>query len=48
MKRSLLLLKTLLNSTLTPTAADLLSSGLVKALETGTDNANLIVSFFKV
>lgn len=37
--------QTLLNSTLTPTAADLLSSGLVKALETGTDKASLIVLF---
>ncbi|MGF1489074.1 MAG: FAD-binding oxidoreductase [Prochloraceae cyanobacterium] len=37
--------QTLLNSTLTPTAADLLSPGLVKALEIGTENASLIVRF---
>ena len=38
-------IQTLLNSTLTPTAADLLSSGLVKALEIGTENASLMVRF---
>jgi len=37
--------QTLLNSTLTPTAADLLSPGLVKALEIGTESPSLIVRF---
>ncbi len=37
--------QTLLNSTLTPTAADLLSSGLVKTLEIDTDMTSLMVRF---